>query len=125
MLHLLTPFLLPLACSWIEAQQHMVLEQGLPLSPSECTDASSIGVRFPDKARLLRVGSVPLPNNRLIRMGALAAGLLSTPAAGLAAGYGIFIHERRWRARSLIAHELVHVMQSERLGGVRPFLRAY
>ena len=30
-----------------------------------------------------------------------------------------------WRVRALIAHELVHVMQYERFGGILPFLRQY
>src|SRR3954471_5712531 len=38
---------------------------------------------------------------------------------------GILVDANHWRERLLIAHELVHVMQYERLGGVRPFLREY
>src|SRR2546430_8971806 len=30
-----------------------------------------------------------------------------------------------WRDRALIAHELVHVLQYHRLGGVLPFLQTY
>jgi len=39
--------------------------------------------------------------------------------------YGIFIRLDCWRDRALIAHELVHTAQYERLGGILPFLRQY
>ena len=49
-----------------------------------------------------------------------------TPATrGLALQYGIFIRSDCWRERTLIAHELVHTAQYERLGGILPFLRKY
>jgi hypothetical protein len=44
---------------------------------------------------------------------------------GLTARYGIFIREAYWGDRRLIAHELAHTAQYERLGGITPFLRAY
>ena len=125
MLHLLTPLFLPIACAWIERQQRIVLAQGLPLSDSECGDARTIGVRAPERVRLLEVERIPLPAGRFIRAIARATGLLASEAAGLTAGHGILVHARHWRERALVAHELVHVMQYERLGGVRPFLRAY
>jgi hypothetical protein len=124
-LYRLTPLVLPLACVWIERQQRIALARGLPLSQSEFADASAIGVRRPAKVRLLEVSRIPLPDGRLVRSIALATGLLSTQAAGLAVGYGILVQTHHWRERFLIVHELVHVMQYERLGGVRPFLRAY
>ena len=44
---------------------------------------------------------------------------------GLAAGRGIFVRVGHEGSRSLLAHELVHTAQYERLGGIRPFLRRY
>jgi len=37
----------------------------------------------------------------------------------------IFVRSDCWCERRLIAHELVHTVQYERLGGIRPFLRQY
>jgi hypothetical protein len=45
-------------------------------------------------------------------------------SAGLALGHGIFILGRCAGAR-LMSHELRHVHQYERLGGIEPFLRKY
>jgi hypothetical protein len=39
--------------------------------------------------------------------------------------YGIFIRADHWRDRALIAHELVHTAQFQRLGGILPFLQTY
>ena len=44
---------------------------------------------------------------------------------GLSARYGIFLRTPYHRDRRLLAHELVHTLQYERLGGIRPFLRRY
>ena len=78
MLHLLTPLFLPIACAWIERQQRIVLAQGLPLSDSECGDARTIGVRAPERVRLLEVARIPLPAGRIIRAIARATGLLAS-----------------------------------------------
>jgi hypothetical protein len=39
--------------------------------------------------------------------------------------YGIFVRSDCWGERALVAHELAHTAQYERLGGIRPFLRKY
>ena len=44
---------------------------------------------------------------------------------GLTLNYGIFIRSDCWADRLLIVHELAHVAQYERLGGILPFLRKY
>jgi len=45
--------------------------------------------------------------------------------AGITLHYGILIREDCWGDRRLVVHELAHVAQYERLGGIGPFLRAY
>jgi hypothetical protein len=45
--------------------------------------------------------------------------------AGLTLRYGILVRHDWWRDRRLVAHELAHVAQYERLGGIAPFLRVY
>ena len=43
----------------------------------------------------------------------------------MALGHGIYLEAAQGDRPSLVAHELVHVLQYERLGGTWPFLRDY
>jgi hypothetical protein len=125
MRHLLVPPLLPYVARWIEAQERLILAEGLPLSERGLADARRIGVLHPERVRLLSVPQVPQPGGWFIAMLARWVGMPGDQTAGLTARYGIFIRAHDWGDRGLIAHELAHTAQYERLGGVRPFLRQY
>jgi hypothetical protein len=117
--------LLPLAAEWAAEQEQRILREGEPLSTQELTDAKVIGVREPQRVRLLRVEVVPVPTHPQLRAAAEAIHFLSPETRGLTLKYGVFFRWDCWRDRSLIAHELVHTTQYERLGGILPFLRQY
>ncbi len=53
--------LLPLACKWVEQQEVSIKENGMSLTPSQIEDATRIGVKHPEKVRLLQVASIPIP----------------------------------------------------------------
>lgn len=118
------PVLLPLACAWVRAQEQRILAGGTPLPTDSLADARALGVSDPAAVRVLCVNRVPLPSNRLTRAVARLTGSLSTEPIGLAAGRGIYVRAGH-EGRALLAHELVHTAQYERLGGIRPFLRQY
>lgn len=117
--------LLPLAYAWAEEQERVILRDGVPLSASQTADAGSVGVAHPERVRLLKVTSVPVPEHPALRAAAEATGLISPQTIGLTLRYGIFIRSDFWSDRRLLAHELVHTSQYERLGGFQPFLRQY
>jgi hypothetical protein len=117
--------LLPLASEWVAEQEQRVLREGVLLSEQEMTDAKAIGVRRPERIRLLRVEAVPMPTNPQLRAAAETIHFLSPETGGLTLQYGILLRWDCWRERPLIAHELVHTAQYERLGGILPFLRQY
>ena len=117
--------LLPLAAQWAIEQGRRVLCQGVPLSGDELADARAIGVRNPERVRLLRTQIVPTPADPTLRAAAASLNFLSAAPRGLALEYGIFIRSDCWRDRALVAHELVHTAQYQRLGGVVPFLQTY
>jgi hypothetical protein len=117
--------LLPLAAQWAAAQRQRVLCEGVPLSEIELADAKAIGVRNPERVRLLRVDAVPVPAHPMLRAAAASINFLTTTPRGLALDYGIFVRTDHWRDRALIAHELVHTAQFQRLGGILPFLHTY
>ena len=117
--------LLSLAVEWTKEQEERVLREGVALSEEEIADAKAIGVKEPERVRLLQVDVVPTPTHPLLK-GAFEAVNFRAPAPrGLALRYGISIRSDHWRDRSLIAHELAHTAQYERLGGIVPFLRQY
>ena len=117
--------LLPLAAEWAADQERRVLCEGVPLSAIEMADAKAIGVRNPERVRLLRVESVPVPAHPMLRAAAASMNFLTSAPSGLALNYGIFLRADHWRDRALIAHELAHTAQYQRLGGILPFLQTY
>jgi len=117
--------LLPLAAQWATDQERRVLCEGVGLSEAEMADAKAIGVRNPNRVRLLRVENIPVPVHPMIRAAAASIHFLAAAPSGLTLDYGIFIRADRWRERALIAHELVHTAQYQRLGGILPFLQTY
>jgi hypothetical protein len=117
--------LLPLAAQWATDQERRVLCEGVALSEAEMADARAIGVRNPNRVRLLRVENIPVPVHPMLRAAAASIHFLAAAPSGLTLDYGIFIRADRWRERGLIAHELVHTAQYQRLGGILPFLQTY
>jgi hypothetical protein len=117
--------LLPLAVQWAITQERRVLCEGVHLSEIEMADAKAIGVRNPERVRLLRIHTIPTPADPTLRAAAASLNFLTAAPRGLALEYGIFVRSDCWRDRALIAHELVHTAQYQRLGGVVPFLQTY
>jgi len=117
--------LLPIAAQWATEQERRVLCEGVRLNEIEMGDAKAIGVRHPERVRLLRVDMVPVPAHPMLRAAAASMNFLTAAPRGLALKYGVFVRADHWRDRALIAHELVHVLQYQRLGGVLPFLQTY
>lgn len=122
---LLAAAVLPIARAWVATQERRILVAGVPLDEQQLMDARAAGVNQPQRIRLLRVKTVPSLRLRSLRAAALKLGVLSPHTAGLTARYGIFIREDFWRHRALLVHEFAHTAQYERLGGIKPFLRAY
>jgi hypothetical protein len=117
--------LLPLAAEWTAEQERRILREGVALSESEIADARTVGVRQPQRVRLLRVGAIPHPTNPILKAVAEATGFLDGAPRGLTLQYGIFIRFDCWHDRWLLAHEFMHTAQYEKLGGFVPFLRQY
>jgi hypothetical protein len=117
--------LLPLAGQWAAEEEQRVLREGVPLNEQEMSDASKLGVREPERVRLLRVESIPFPRQPQLRAAAETVHFLTPETRGLTLQYGIFVRWDCWRDRLLIAHELFHTVQYERLGGILPFLQQY
>lgn len=117
--------LLDLACEWAEKQQDFISQNGTALSARQMNDAALAGVGCPEKIRLLKVDQIPWPDDPTLESAGREAGFITDDTEALALGYGIFLRADSERTRRVVAHELVHVAQCERLGGVEYFLRQY
>ena len=117
--------LLPLAVTWATEQEQKILRDGVPLSEKEVDDARSVGVREPERIRLLQVKTIPRPSQPQLKAACDTIDFLTPATRGLTLGCGIFIRSNCWGDRLLVVHELAHVAQYERLGGILPFLRKY
>ena len=116
--------LLPLAVTWATEQEQRILG-GVPLSEKEVADARAIGIQNPDQVRLLQVETIPRPSQPQLKAACDAIDFLTPATRGLTLGYGIFIRSDCSADRLLLVHELAHVAQYERMGGILPFLRRY
>src|SRR2546426_12396570 len=113
--------LLPLASSWAQEQESIILRQGVPLTNSLLEDAKRLRIAQPQRVRLRAAEQIPMPLHPMLRDVAEKVGLLSSLTIGLTLRYGIVIRSDCWGDRRLVVHELAHVAQYERFGSFRAF----
>jgi len=119
------PSLLPLAAAWVESQETIILRGGTPLDTQGLADAKAVGVKYPEKIRVIYGASMPVPAAPVLLMAGKASGLISPHTGGMAFRYGIFIRNDCRGDRNMLAHECAHTGQYERLGSVAEFLTQY
>ena len=118
-------FLAALVTPWAWIHERRIRRLGRELGREELADARSLGVRNPARVRVLPVARTPNPLGPLFRMLTRWTRLACSDPAGLTLRYGIYAVPPSDHDRLLIAHELVHTSQYERVGGLWPFLWRY
>ncbi len=104
----------PKAVLWVTQMEQACMEMGQPLLPQNRQDGEMIGIRELAAVRVMVLNEMPAPSDPELRQ----------LAAGMTFGHGIVLKNGHYN-RHLIAHELGHVLQYERFGGIEPFLVAY
>jgi hypothetical protein len=82
----------------------------------------ALGVGQIDTVRILVQGEISLPEDPELRQLFVKSRLGAL--TDLTCGHGVFIRAGAY-GRRLIAHELAHVLQYEKFGGIEAFLTAY
>jgi hypothetical protein len=111
--------------AWAERESARIVRIGVPLAEPEMAIAKSVGVRHPERVRILFVASVPFPEDRVVRATAESVNMNIQNTLGFALNYGIFIREDQRRNRKLLAHELRHVSHYECAGSISVFMDHY
>jgi hypothetical protein len=117
--------LAPLAYQWAKTQEEFILKHGAPLAPGQVAEAKRCGVHDSSRVRVLVVDRIPLPEDEELAAAAQHAQILTDASRGVAIGHGIIIRADSWQNRELLLHQLVHVAQCERSGGLESFVGEY
>lgn len=125
LLERMLPLCVPSVVRWAAREEQRILRDGVALTAGQLADAEKMGVRRPERIRVLNVECIPAPGGWFLQRLGRMVGLTTDHTAGMALGYGIFVRADFWGDRRLLAHECVHTAQCERLGGLRPFLFQY
>lgn len=110
---------------WVRRRQTDIVRRGLALMPRQLALARAVGVRHAERVRVATATPIPLPLPPMARRVAQQVGWISPHIAGMTLGYGIVVRDDCSGDTSLLVHELAHVAQYERLGGIPGFLRQY
>ena len=116
---------LPFAWWWLRRNEKIALRLGRELNDEELLWAKQLEIQNPHKIRILNVARIPSPVPEWIESFMQRRGFPVGTAAGMCMRYGIYLVEKYSHRKSLLAHEMVHTHQFERLGGVWLFLREY
>ncbi len=117
--------LAPLACQWAKTQEAFILKHGAPLTSGQIADAQRVGVNDFSRVRVLVVDRIPLPEDEELAEAAQRAQIITSACRGVAIGHGVIIRADSWQNRELLLHQLVHIAQCERSGGIESFVVEY
>ena len=114
-----------LARHWAVEQEAFVLRLGAPLTAAQVADAARVGVQDAARVRVLPVDRMPMPRDLELAEAARRAQIITEASPAVTLGHGIIVRADRWHERELLLHQLVHVAQCERCGGLEAFVEAY
>jgi hypothetical protein len=117
--------LAPLAYQWAKSQEAYILKHGVPLARDQVADARRAGVEDTTRVRVLVVDRIPLPEDKELADAARRAQIITDASKAVAIGHGIIVRADSWQNRELLLHQLVHIAQCERSGGLEPFVSEY
>lgn len=107
----------PGVADYIREAERSGAAQGRALDAQQLALARSVGVAEPERVRLVVTQRFPVASDaRLAAQLETRFGISAAANGGLTMGHTIFIAEKYAGARWLLAHELTHVTQFERLG---------
>ena len=118
-------YLLPLAYQWAKTQEEFVLAHGNPLSARHSRDADLAGVQDRAPVKVLVVDRIPLPEDQELAEAARRIGIITEDTRCMGFGHALIVRGDAWNDRELILHNLVHIAQCERSGGLEQWVRDY
>lgn len=117
--------LLPLAYEWARKLEEFVLAHGHPLGPSHAWDAHLAGVKDCARIRVLVVDRIPMPEDANLAPAAQRLRIITQDTRCMGFGHALLVRGDAWNDRELILHNLVHIAQCERSGGLEQWCRQY
>ena len=117
--------LLGLAYQWVKTQEEFVLKHGSALSTRQLADAHLAGVRNPGRIKMLVVDRIPLPEDPQLAEISRRTGVITEDTRCMGFGYALIVRVDAWNDRELILHNLIHIAQCERAGGLENWVRQY
>lgn len=116
------PVIAPRVIQWAEVQSGQALRAGVALGAEQVKLARRVGVKHPERVRLVVVEEIPLPDEPALKAASAQVGLSQSWAAGLTLGYAVLVRRGYENDARLLSHELRHVAQYEAHGGIEGFL---
>ncbi|WP_143484320.1 hypothetical protein [Pseudoalteromonas piscicida] len=103
--------------TWTQKIESQGREIGDPLDKNGLALAKEIGIKHPEKVRIIYLDTVPFPiENKALKamgesLGFIGEGIINNAQVF---GYSIYVRDGYELNRPKLAHELVHVLQIER-----------
>ena len=114
---IISAVILPQYINWASDTEAAGVQQGEPLNAAQLEIAKEIGIKQPEKVRLVYVDVVPFPyHNPMLKLVGEATGFIGEGVINNAQvfGYSIYVRKDYPLTTPKLAHELVHVLQIER-----------
>lgn len=108
--------LTPLTLAWYAEIENKYLTTGRPLTENELPIARAAGVSHPERVRVVILGDFPFPSNKTLLLHTREYGYGSTTEGGRSVGYIVMLKAQHKDKRWIIARELAHVAQQEKMG---------
>ena len=118
-------FAAPIAALWVRFHEERILVEGHPLTDDELKIAEALGISEPRRIRTLTLPRVPSPVPKFLNRIFHRLGYPVNRVAAISLNLAICLDVDASASPRILAHELTHCLQYQRLGGILPFLRLY